>query len=959
MKKIRITFVLILLLSLCALVLTGCESSLESPTGLILEPETQTLSWEPVQGARFYTIRISGQEQEHTTRETSISLEELPAGEYEIQIKANGDGEVIEDSDWIIYHFTREFETGLKYKLTNNDTAYELIGAGTAVGDIVMEDTFRGKPVVSIADKAFYGNSKITSFTISKNVKTIGEKAFGKCISLTAVTIPEGVTSIGSYAFQSCKVLTSVSLPDSVTEIKPFTFAYCKELKEITVGQKLLSIGQNAFDNCSALTTFTYVGAETDTFGITFPDTMQVVGEYAFSGCTSMIQLDTGAGVETIDAYAFTGCEALTKITFGQAVLEIAEYAFSKCEAVTAITIPNNVQSLGIGAFFGCGQLSEVSLGTGLTNVSYSVFDGTAVMAKAENMLVIDGWLIKLMDTSVSTLTVDTDIYGIASYAIAYCPKLEQADFKGVKYVCSAALCKNENLYLVSFDDALLELGDYVFYDCPFLEFVTLGNQVRSIGNEAFASCDKLDKMTIPQSVTFIGMYAFRDTAAYAAVPYGMGGAVYMGDWVVDYKHSIGADTFGAHDNALVVKEGTRGIASYAFSQKRIMSISLPDSVEYICRGAFYKCKTFNVRLSASLKQIDDYAFYDCESANFGGVNHDLVIPAGITYIGRSAFYNCKEIVCVTIPGNVQVIGPYAFYGCEKLGATGTVEVETGKIDENGYIITETVTIYGFLQLGEGIQTIGDRAFQNCSMLEKIEIPNSVTSLGVRVFYNCTNLKNVKLGSGITSIGDYMFYKCEFLESVTMSGDLDSIGNYAFRGCASLKNVDLKNVKSIGRYAFYGCAALTELVLPDTLTSIGDYAFRGCNGVTSFVIPASVTSIGKHVFYGLKNTTLYCQTNVPPAEWNELFNSSYRPVFWGVTLSEDGKYVMSFTMGTDALTNYDALNGISNPTRAGYIFAGWTTEQGNTTVAYTAENVFEAADGVVLHAVWMQDAAEE
>ena len=111
MKNFRITIVLMLLLALCALSLTACDSSLSAPTGLMLDVETQTLSWKLVQGAKFYTIQISGQEREITTKTNSISLGDLDRGEYEIRVKANGDGEIHEDSDWVVYHFTREYET--------------------------------------------------------------------------------------------------------------------------------------------------------------------------------------------------------------------------------------------------------------------------------------------------------------------------------------------------------------------------------------------------------------------------------------------------------------------------------------------------------------------------------------------------------------------------------------------------------------------------------------------------------------------------------------------------------------------------------------------------------------------------------------------------------------------------------------------------------------------------------
>ena len=92
MKKLRAIFMVILLLSLCAVMLTACDVTLDVPTGMYLDIETQTLRWSAVKGARYYTIQISGQEQEITTKTPAVSLEELQAGDYEIKIKANSDG---------------------------------------------------------------------------------------------------------------------------------------------------------------------------------------------------------------------------------------------------------------------------------------------------------------------------------------------------------------------------------------------------------------------------------------------------------------------------------------------------------------------------------------------------------------------------------------------------------------------------------------------------------------------------------------------------------------------------------------------------------------------------------------------------------------------------------------------------------------------------------------------------
>lgn len=949
MKKLSYILIVLCFVSLLVLGLSSCGSAIKAPSGLRVDVAEQTVRWNAVKGAKFYTVQISGQEKTLTTKANYISLEFLPAGQYEVRVQANG-GEAVGNSGFAKLKdgFTRPEETGLKYQLINNGTEYELIDGGTASGDVVMESVFRGKPVTAIADGALDYNMKITSFTVGANVKTIGAKAFVKCPKLTSITIPEGVTSIGEAAFQSCKALTEITLPSTVTAVAPYTFAWCSGLEKVTLGKDLQVIGDYAFSSCEGLTTMTYTGREAEANKAFLPNDLVYIAPYAFADCYAVTDVHIGENTQYIAAYAFQNSTALTNLNLGSGLLTIDEAAFYKCTSLTAVVIPNSTQALGNYVFYGCTALADVKLGSGLTSIGNQVFIGTALLASAENQLIVDGWLLHMMNYNAEIYTLPKgEIYGIASYAFSRCTKLTQVNLKGVKYIGMAAFVGCESLYKVSFDDALLDIGAYAFYGCTYLKDAAVGNNLQRIGDYAFSGCKTMTALAIPDTVTYIGQRAFRGAGAYDAVP--AGSVVYVGNWAVDFVPTTAALTVRLQD-------GTRGIAAYTFANQGFSLVSMPDSLEFVCRGAFYKSVVSLVSLSPSIKVIDDYAFYECSITNFGGENFDLVIPEGTVYIGRSAFYKCSYIVCLTVPGSVETIGAYAFYGCNNLGATVNVQLGDGK-DENGEEIEpEVITVVGKMELGDGIVSIGERAFQNCVSLVEVDIPDSVTSLGIRVFYKCASLTTVTLGKGVKNIPDYAFYKCVSLETVNTPSTLETVGNYAFRGCGALKTFGMQNVRSIGRYAFYACAALEEIVLPSSLTAIGDYAFRGCTGASAVILPASVETIGKHAFYGLKTTSFYSNSDIIKPYWDSRFNSSYRPFFWGCTLSEDGTYVVSFTAGTkderDLLENADAQNGISDPYRRGFTFRGWATDATSKTVVYTSENVDEAPAGTVLYAVW-------
>ena len=245
-----------------------------------------------------------------------------------------------------------------------------------------------------------------------------------------------------------------------------------------------------------------------------------------------------------------------------------------------------------------------------------------------------------------------------------------------------------------------------------------------------------------------------------------------------------------------------------------------------------------------------------------------IVIPDSITEICYSAFKDCSNLTSIVIPNSVTSIGGYAFSGCSNL---------------TSIVIPNSVT------------SIGSYAFQRCSSLESITLPFvgngsdkthfgyifGASSYSYNADYVPTSLKSVTMTGG-TSIGDYAFDGCSNLTSIEIPNSVTSICNNAFYSCSNLTSIVIPNsVTSIGFSAFRGCSSLTSVVIPNSVTSIGDYAFRSCSSLTSIVIPNSVTSIGGYAFYNCSNLTIYCEATSKPSGWYSNWNNSIRPVVWG------------------------------------------------------------------------------
>jgi uncharacterized repeat protein (TIGR02543 family) len=216
----------------------------------------------------------------------------------------------------------------------------------------------------------------------------------------------------------------------------------------------------------------------------------------------------------------------------------------------------------------------------------------------------------------------------------------------------------------------------------------------------------------------------------------------------------------------------------------------------------------------------------------------------------------------------------------------------------------------------------------------------------------CTELSSLSLGNGVQTIGDHAFANCEGLTKITITDSVKDIGNYAFYKCSNVKEVTLGNsVENIGNYAFAYIDSAQNLVIPKSVKSIGNFAFRNVD-INTVVLSDSVKQIGEHAFFGCEDMTIYTNAQSILGEWNENWNSSYRPIIYGCTLSDDGSYVVSINFSVETSDNCNESNVVVAPARAGYTFLGWTTEEGTSTPQYAAEDLISITGNVTLYAIW-------
>ena len=126
-----------------------------------------------------------------------------------------------------------------------------------------------------------------------------------------------------------------------------------------------------------------------------------------------------------------------------------------------------------------------------------------------------------------------------------------------------------------------------------------------------------------------------------------------------------------------------------------------------------------------------------------------------------------------------------------------------------------------------------------------------MTEIGYYAFQECSGLASIVLPEGLTTIGNSAFEDCSSLAVANIPANVTSIGTWAFSG-TSLTTVDIPaNVTIIGNNAFRDCDSLTTVSIPSSVTSVGSYAFRDCSNLASVCIFApSLSTYGSNAFNG-------------------------------------------------------------------------------------------------------------
>lgn len=837
----------------------------------------------------------------------------------------------------VFYNFAQSYSTLKQITLPDRLT---IIGNNTFYGakNIQKFNISENSRLANIGDQAFYSCSSLTEIFIPDTVTnlpqvggyaqqpSIGVKAFYSS-KLTKVTFEKGGTlplTLAANAFYNCSSTSfnNLELPnrmgisyakDGVTPaiIGMTATSFAKNnFKTITVDEGNTNCVLVAKDNIvyyAGYTDIVYAAAKSTLTEITLPKQLTSIPKAAFKSNTTLTKVifeEGGTAPLTIGEEAFSGCSKITEAKLPERVTTIGVKAFYNCKLMTSVHIPKSVTEIGSNAFYGCAAASLPTFGTnddgtvnfkkiatgtfaipagttewtvpnGVETLSYNFLTGTvtgitklifpdsvhtvnaddqsgqtlgAMMALTEIALSPTNTNFKFVNGGLYTAdgaTLVMVVKGVKGNDVVY--SIEEGTDTIGKYALASMTFKK-----VIVPNTVTKINEYAFWMTTVPEFELVDGQIPLVlGSSLFGMNRQVTSITIPARTISING-SLQDASMLTTINFAPNSNLqtvenfFMFNYITEVTFPKSVVSVVQTVNEFAECNNLRKVAFEEGSQLQ----------EWNVVGGFMSGKSEGEPVPVNVvnfpfETVMVYGEGSLRNSNITKVN----FAEGITTIPANLFGDVPNFVTeVTLPSTALVISEGAFANMQ---------------------ITE-------IALPEGLQEIGDRAFENCTLLTTINWPNSLQRIGEKAFYNCQGLTSVTIGENIQNLGlttsglrnerlgidASAFENCINLETVTVAegGTAElSIGKFAFKNTPKLTSfyfperlVDGQNISYAGNIDDFGFiregafdgSGLTEVVLPYSLncTYIGKNAFANCNSLVNVTLGFGVQTISEHAF---------------------------------------------------------------------------------------------------------------
>lgn len=844
------------------------------------------------------------------------------------------------------------FNNGIK---TIGDNAFEAC---------MLENLTIPTTVETIGNSAFKNNNKLVEIKLNEGLKSIGAEAFSGDSKATIKVLKDGevvegivrpstVTYIGNDAFKGVNLKTTYSdnfeysvIPKTDENGKEIEYAD-GEIKNIKVTKYFGEDFEKDYANISATFNIKEIADSafadnTNVKSVVIPESVTSIGKNLFENCTALESVTFKNIITTLPENTFKNCKSLTNVLFAEKEYNVADLSEEDYKKYVKLDEKNKpkfetfkvgLRTIESGAFEGCSVLETLTLPTTLEIVKTGAVKNCPIL---HNLMFC-----------TSSKDYEKNFTTIEEKAFVNCPLLG--------YLTSSPTEKDSR-YSISIPDSVVNLGNNAFPADTILQnsgfqykltesgayiYKCYGYNYTSVEGKVDANQNEMTKIiTIPaklngRSIEYIGRDSFNNGSANNVT------------------------------EKVILSEGIKGIKGHAFYNcGKLSEVSIPSTIESIEDYAFGGTKLENVVMPANvIKGVSTRAFKDSEiktittgnyvykmlfdgSVNdeFTGVeiakyldkqNDSVTIPATLNGfkvlgIGESAFAGIDTVKTITVSEGITYIKDHAFKDCTLLSEFRNAEgctvadnafegtsiqthydngIEYKILDDKEIVITKyngSRTIVAIAEAYNGIKvtSIADNAFNGCTNVTSVTLPDTITNIGASAFSGCSSLATINIPYSVTKIGEKAFSGCIALTKVEIPGKVITINDETFKGCTSLANV----------------------IIAPSVATIGTNAFNNCSSMTSISIPASVKVINAGAFVGTKITNVNL-----PVKINEitLLGSAFNEGTKITYKSDITQYTVRFLDFDGRVINTQTVNSGANaieaehPVREGFVFAGW------------------------------------
>lgn len=764
--------------------------------------------------------------------------------------------------------------------IIENGVLIKYVGPG---GDVVLPEG-----ITRIADNAFRSNQTVTSVVMQSGITEMGMCVFWDCHyikrivfsdtikviptstcylnwALEEVILPRDVEEIQSTAFINCYALTSLDFSKYNIRIFGEQSFMGSGLQEVYFSKNVKVIGRQAFLQCYRLKNVTFEeGIELEFLGasvfsacimleevdlsmldmkelpseifrlcsaltkVKLPSQLTSIPWGLFNSCTSLREIDlSDTKITVLNNYVFYKCTSLERVILPERLTEIMKGTFSDTASLEYIVIPESVTKIGNDAFKGSGLKAIVF------NSPVPPALGSGIFLKHNDELRVfvpsdsaEAYKKALGEYSdLVNSSSEFDIRDGVLYKYFGCSEEVTVPYE-VKSIAAGAFKGNATLRSVYIGGITAGIGTEAFEGCSSLSYVYLSQSVKTIKDRAFGGCGSLARVVIDASVPpKTGKEVFPLNDGLVIEVIDGAREVYAREWK-RYEKLIVENGFTVVDGVLVCY---KGIAK---------DVIVPEGVTELGKYVFQGCAYMEtLTLPEGLIKLGDGAINSCNSLR------SIKFPDSLSDIGTDSLSFNKSLECLDIPVNVTRIRQNAVRFNDSmtrlnvycnLNLTGIAFVSLNNLSE--------IHFYGV------IENISNLNFTCMPCLSKVVFYNTVLSLGGEEEKNFdapfafnAKLTTVEFRDTVIALGGKAFSNCISLAEVTLYGNLMNLGRSAFSACTKLKgivvsvdNLFLSNDEYGLLYnkdkthlfrAMEGWDFDGEYIMPDSVVIMDDYAF--------------------------------------------------------------------------------------------------------------------------------------